>query len=58
MTFTRQQMTNWLLERREFVQSGKVTLDEVEMDYYDMFFDVHSEALEVLWVQIMEGNLT
>lgn len=58
MGFTGRDITDWLIQRRQFVQSGKVTLSEVEIDYYDMFFDVHSEALEILWVQVMEGSLT
>jgi len=54
MKFTKEQIVEWLLERREFIKKNIATLDQIEIDYYDMFFDVHAEILEVLWIQVME----
>jgi hypothetical protein len=55
LNFTGKQITDWLIQRKGFVHSGIVTLDQVEVDFFDMFFDVHPEVLEILWTKIMES---
>lgn len=47
---------DWLLARMNEVQTGKNSLDKIEVEYYDYFFEVHADILETLWVKVMEGD--
>jgi Na+/phosphate symporter len=47
---------NWLLAQIDNIQKRKNSLNEIEVEYYDTFFEVHSDILETLWVKIMEGD--
>jgi len=47
---------DWLLARMDDIRNGKNTLDKIEVEYYDYFFEVHSDILETIWVRTMEGE--
>ena len=50
------EMREWLQNRVQSLREGKHTMDQIEIDYYDHFFEVHSDILETLWIQVMEGE--
>ena len=52
----RNEMREWLQNRVQSLREGKQTMDQIEIDYYDHFFEVHSDILETLWIQVMEGE--
>ena len=52
----RNEVREWLQNRVQSLREGKQTMDQIEIDYYDHFFEVHSDILETLWIQVMEGE--
>lgn len=52
----RNEVKEWLQNRVQSLREGKQTMDQIEIDYYDHFFEVHSDILETLWIQVMEGE--
>ena len=52
----RNEMREWLQNRVQSLREGRQTMNQIEIDYYDHFFGVHSDILETLWTQVMEGE--
>ena len=52
----RNEVKEWLQNRVQSLREGKQTMNQIEIDYYDHFFEVHSDILETLWIQVMEGE--
>lgn len=50
------EMKNWLENRVIGLREGKDTMPKIEIDYYDTFFEIHSDILETLWIQVMENE--
>lgn len=46
---------DWLQTRIEWLRSGKTTMREIELDYYNEFFEVNGDILETIWIKFMEG---
>jgi len=53
---TTKEILAWLSPKIELVHAKKVELKNVEVDFYDTFFEVHSEVLETIWVRTLEKN--
>lgn len=51
-----QEIEKWLIDRTTKLRNGQDTIVNIELDYYDYFFDVHSDILETIWIKIMEGD--
>ena len=52
----RNEVKELLQNRVQSLREGKQTMNQIEIDYYDHFFEVHSDILETLWTQVMEGE--
>lgn len=50
------EVRQWLQNRVQFLREGKQTMDQIEIDYYEQFFEMHSDILETIWIQVMEGE--
>jgi len=50
------EVRGWLENRVTALREGKDSIPKIEIDYYDTFFEVHSDILETIWVQVMEND--
>ena len=51
---TSAEIVSWLEMRRDKFRQGRDNIGAIEIDFYDNFFECHSEVLEHLWVRVME----
>jgi len=52
----RNEIRDWLENRVTSLREGKDSIPKIEIDYYDTFFEIHSDILETLWIQVMEND--